>query len=159
MILLAVDTGTTKSAYVFVDTQTYKIEESGKVVNEDMMEIIRNGYYDACVLEMFSSYGMRVGKEVFESVVMVGRGMEASYAHGFNADRIERNKVKQFVCQKGGSVKDADVIQVLKDRFGEKGTKKNPGFFFGVAADQWQAFALAVAWIDMKKEGIPLYDL
>lgn len=159
MILLSVDTGTTKSAYVMVDTATYKIEESGKVDNEKMMEIARFGYYDACVIEMFSSYGMRVGKEVFESVVMVGRLMEAVYYRkGFNANRIERNKVKQFVCQKGGSVKDADVIQVLKDRFGGKGTKAEPGFFFGVTADSWQAFSTSVAYIDMQKEGVPFYE-
>ena len=159
MLLLSIDTGTTKSAYVFVDTATYKIEESGKVDNEKMMEIARFGYYDACVIEMFSSYGMRVGKEVFESVVMVGKIMEAVYYRkGFYADRIERQKVKQYVCCKGGSVKDADVIQTLKDRFGEKGTKKNPGFFFGINADQWQAFSTAVAYIDMKKEGVAFYE-
>jgi len=157
MLLLSVDTGTTQSAYTFVDTNTYKIEESGKVDNEKMMEIARYGYYDACVIEMFSSYGMRVGKEVFESVVMVGRLMEAVYyTKGFNAVRIERNKVKQYVCQKGGSCKDADVIQVLKDRFGEKGTKANPGFFFGVKADAWQAFSTGVAYIDMQKDGVIL---
>jgi len=157
MILLAVDTGTTKSAYVYVDTETYKIEESGKVDNEKMMEIVRYGYYDACAIEMFSSYGMRVGKEVFESVVMVGRVMEASRNRGIPADRIARNEVKGFVCRKKGAVKDADVIQVLKDRFGGKGTKKDPGFFFGTTADIWQAFALAVSCIDMKKEGVDMY--
>ena len=158
MLLLAVDTGTAKSAYVYVDTETYKIEESGKVDNEKMMEIARYGYYDACAIEMFSSYGMRVGKEVFESVVMVGRIMEASRNRGIPADRIARSKVKQFVCQKGGSCKDADVIQVLKDRFGSKGTKKDPGFFFGTTADIWQAFALATAWVDIKKEGVAFYE-
>ena len=159
MVLLAIDTGTAKSAYVMVDTNTYKIEESGKVDNEKMMEIVRFGYYDACVIEMFSSYGMRVGKEVFESVVVVGQIMEAVHYRGIVADRIERQKVKQYVVGKGGNVKDADVIRVLKDRFGDKGTKKNPGFFFGTTSDIWQAFALAVAYIDMKKEGVDMYAL
>lgn len=157
MILLAIDTGTVKSAYVVVDTNTYKIEESGKIDNGKMLDMVRFGYYDACVIEMFSSYGMRVGKEVFESVVMVGMCMEASHTRAIESDRIPRNRVKQYVCQKGGNVKDADVIQALKDRFGCKGTKKEPGFFFGTTADIWQAFALATAWIDMKKDGVDFY--
>jgi len=36
------------------------------------------------------------------------------------------------------------VNQVLRDRFGEKGTKKNPGKLFGVHDHIWSALALAV---------------
>jgi hypothetical protein len=40
------------------------------------------------------------------------------------------------------------LIRVLKDRFGEKGTKKNPGLTYGLIADMWQAFAIAVMAYD-----------
>ena len=42
--------------------------------------------------------------------------------------------------------------QALKDRFGDKGTKKKPGHFYGFSKDIWQAYALGVYWIDTQKE-------
>jgi hypothetical protein len=157
MLLLAIDTGTLQSAYVVVDTETYKIITSGKISNEEMLQLVRTGYYDVCVVEMFSSYGARVGKEVFESVVMIGRVLEACYPQ--TAYRIPRRKVKEYICGRGSAVKDADVIQALKDRFGSKGTKTKPGFFYGTTADMWQAFALATAYIDMRKDGVTDFDI
>ena len=154
MLLLAIDTGTLYSAYVIVETSTYKIEESGKVPNEKMLDIVRNGYYDASVVEMFSSYGARVGKEVFESVVMIGRVMEASYPREPKMARIPRRIVKEHICGRGSGVKDADVIRCLKDRFGDKGTKANPGFFYNIKNDEWQSCALATVYIDLMKAGV-----
>jgi len=152
LLILSIDTGTTESAYVYVDSETYKIEEFGKIPNADMLEIVRHGYYDALVVEMFSSYGMRVGKEVFESIVMIGRCLEANYPRIPEAVRIRRYEVKSHICGKA-SAKDADVLGALKERFGDKGTKASPGFFYGIKRDCWQAFGLCVAYIDKMKAG------
>lgn len=49
--------------------------------------------------------------------------------------------------------KDGIITQALCDRFAPgarnkgKGTKKEPGFFYGFSADVWQAFAVADAWL------------
>lgn len=151
MVLIAVDTGTRDSAYVVVETDTYEILEAKKVPNEDMLKLLRDGYYDDCVVEMFSSYGGGSGRDVFESIVMVGRVVESQWWR-FERDGkvIPRIEVKKHVC---GTVNanDASVIRALKDRFGDKGTKKNPGWFYGVKMDCWQAYALAVTHIDRMK--------
>jgi hypothetical protein len=39
--------------------------------------------------------------------------------------------------------KDKNIIQALKDKYGEKGTKADPGFFYGISSHVWQAFAVA----------------
>ncbi len=52
--------------------------------------------------------------------------------------------------------KDANISQALRDRFGEKGTKAHPGWFYGVSKDVWSAIAVGVAYYDMylvSKEG------
>jgi hypothetical protein len=51
---------------------------------------------------------------------------------------------------------DSYIRIVLIDRFAKhdkqrgRGTKSNPDWFYGVTADIWQAYALAVCWIDRK---------
>jgi hypothetical protein len=54
--------------------------------------------------------------------------------------------------------KDSNIRQSLVDRFapGErnygKGTKAKPGFFYGFAADAWQAYALGVTYLDIRRD-------
>ena len=74
----------------------------------------------------------------------------------FQTPRIQ---VKQHICH-DSRAKDSNIIQALVDRFayGErnrgKGTKKEPGFFYGFKADVWQAFALAVTWYDLTMQEV-----
>ena len=95
---------------------------------------------------MIASYGMPVGKEVFETCVWIGRFQQAAPI----GMRLEyRKDVKLHHCY---SVKatDSNITQALIDRFAcgvrnrGKGTKDDPGWFYGFRADIWQAYALAV---------------
>jgi len=100
------------------------------------------------VLEMVASYGMIVGQEIFDTCRVIGRIQEACERQGAKVTLVFRKTVAAHIC---GSVRasDANIKQALKDRFGGKGTKANPGIFYGVAgSDQWSAIALATWGID-----------
>lgn len=101
------------------------------------------------VIEMVASYGMAVGASVFETCVWIGRFTEAVGASGRPPELVYRKDVKLHHCGVTRA-KDANIRQALIDRFGGgasnggKGTKANPGPLYGLAADCWQAYALAV---------------
>jgi hypothetical protein len=100
------------------------------------------------VIEMISSYGMPVGKEVFDTCVWIGRFMQASTCP---VELIYRNDVKLHFCN-SPKAKESNINQALKDRFGDKGTVKNKGYFYGFKADVWQAMALAVTYLDKQNK-------
>jgi hypothetical protein len=106
-------------------------------------------------IEMIGHYGtgMPAGKEVFDTCVWIGRFMEHLLSKGVVSDLVMRRDVKLHICGTS-KAKDSNIRQALVDRFapGEpnygKGTKKKPGWFYGFSEDMWQAYALAVAYLD-----------
>jgi len=101
---------------------------------------------------MIASYGMSVGKEVFETCYMIGRLMEVLRLSS-SIRRVYRQDVKLALC---GSVraKDSNIRQSLIDRLGPPGTKKAPGPTYGVSGHAWAA--LAVAWYAAQKKEMEL---
>lgn len=155
-MIFAIDPGNVESAYAEMDSVTLKPVSVGKVDNKTLLEKVKQLPYDAeLVIEMVASYGMAVGKEVFDTVFWIGRFWEAG--NGLHRELIYRREEKLDLC---GSckAKDANIRQALIGRFAHgvrgdgKGTKKEPGWFYGFAADIWQAYAVGVTWAD-KKQG------
>jgi len=143
-MILAIDPGPEESAYVLMNGDDLRPVDFGKIPNTDLRSLFFNTV-NYTVIEMVASYGMAVGAEVFETCVWIGRFMEA--IRGSSCTRVPRIKVKQHLCH-DSRAKDANIIQALKDRFGNKGTKKNPGWFYGFKDDVWQAYALGVTYAD-----------
>lgn len=155
--VLAIDPGNTESAYVRTGADLYPIR-FGKISNEQLLADMRLASnqallreVDAVAIEMVASYGMAVGADVFETCVWIGRFYEA-VSRWQNAPRlmlVKRQPVKVHHCH-SAKAKDSNVAQALVDRFAPgqpnkgKGTKADPGWFHGFAADVWQAYALAV---------------
>ena len=152
--VLAIDPGNKYSAYVYcevvnISNRQYKILEKGKVINEELFTIIDSldiarEPYDL-VIEMVASYGMAVGKEIFETVFWIGRFYEKSQSE--NRTLIYRKDVKMYLCN-SMKAKDSNISQALRDRFGGKGTKKEQGFFYGFAKDEWSAFAIFITYVE-----------
>lgn len=144
MKVLGIDPGTTQSAYVLWDGG--HVIEADIIANHTMLMVLNlmRGVADLCVIEKIASFGMAVGAEVFETVYWTGRFAQCWHVEG--VVRIPRLEIKIHLC-KSARAKDANVSQALKDRFGQVGTKKNPGPLFGISSHKWAALAVAVcAW-------------
>ena len=74
---------------------------------------------------MIASYGMAVGKDVFETCIWIGRFTELARLQNIEVEYIYRKDEKINLCN-SMKAKDSNIRQALIDRFGEVGTKKDP---------------------------------
>ena len=148
-MIFAIDPGNIESAFVIVTDDLSKVINKGKVYNEDLLDIIwQVDKVSHVAIEGIQSYGMPVGKEVFETCYFIGRLQETFLReHGKFPLMIYRKEEKICLCH-SLKAKDSNIRQALIDRFGEVGTKKNPGYFYGFKKDIWSAMAVAVTYHD-----------
>lgn len=144
MIITAIDPGTTESAFVQFDSGKQEILAHGKVNNMEVMLAFSEGGTVAC--EMVESYGMPVGKEIFQTVLWVGRYWEACRWMGCYFHLIYRAEVKQTLCF-SMKANDAAIRQRLIDLLGPPGTKPKPGKTYGIHRDEWQALGVALTYL------------
>ena len=142
MTIIGIDPGNKESGYVIVSNG--KIEQSGVMENSLLLQSLANfeemDFPRIIAIEWIHSMGMAVGKEVFETCLWAGRFAERSGDAPIRL--IPRGVIKHHHCGKT-TAKDANVAQSLRDKYGQKGTKAEPGYFFGVSSHAWQAFAVA----------------
>lgn len=158
MRLLAIDPGTTQSAWV--EYEDGLPVAFGLDPNQQLLYVIRDSYADILAIESVASYGMAVGAEVFDTCVWAGRFIQQWWQRHAESSvgRVYRKDVKLHLC---GSMraKDANVRQALIDRYGGKelaiGRKASPGPLYGIKADIWAALAVAVFVADTSTTGAP----
>lgn len=154
--IMAIDPGNRYSAYVIMDAATLKPLEFGKLENEKLRGIMLNAQpaypWGAVVIERVQSYGMAVGREVFETCEWTGRYTEQAVMTGHSVFYIDRIEEKQYICH-DSRAKDSNVRRALIDRFAKhdfkngKGSKQNPDFFWGFHADVWAAYAVGLTFM------------
>lgn len=157
-MILAIDPGNVESAYCLIDVKTYKPIEIGKIDNYQMVKKIETLEYDAVVIEMIASYGMAVGKTVFDTCVWIGQFIANALFkdNQLKVQYVYRKDVKMNLCR-SMRAKDNNITQALIDRFAPytrnrgKGVKNAPGWFYGFKADIWQAYAVGVTYLDKNK--------
>lgn len=157
MIVLAIDPGSARSAWLTLNTATGGIRNAAASSNEHLLNLIRvdvrpGAPVEGVVIEKIEGFGMAVGAEVFETVYWSGRFAEA--AHPIPVWRIGRRIVKVHLCGTARA-KDPNVRQVLIDRYGgpsSRGTKSAPGPLYGIAKDLWSALAVAVTFADLRPD-------
>ena len=160
-LILALDPGNKHTGVILYAPESRRILEKEIVPNEDFHSlVVGEWYYDkyldrelhSAAIEMIASYGMAVGKEVFETCLWIGRFIETlQTCVSIDTKRVYRKDVKMHLCQ-SMKAKDANIRQALLDRFqasgGGKtpqiGTKALPGPLYGVKSHLWAALGVAV---------------
>jgi len=136
--LLAIDPGTSKSGWVvLVDGQ---IADAGVMDNTELLNLITTLAPPCISIEWIQSMGMAVGQEVFETCLWVGRFIQIA-PKSTRIIRVPRTQVKLHHCG-SARAKDPNVSAAVREKYGEKGTKKEPGYFYLVSSHAWQAFAV-----------------
>ena len=152
MRILAIDPGDKQSAYCFIDSEDLRPLRFAKAENAVVLLILQLEAYDFVVIERLASYGMPVGRNVFETCEWVGGFTQAAQKP---VDYIYRQDEKLYLCH-DSRAKDANIRRALIDRFAThdlkngKGTKKNPDWFYGFSADVWAAYAVGITYTETK---------
>ena len=138
MRVLAIDPGSERSALVAVEDDR-RISLSVILDNDE----VRRKLYELrahypIAIESIASYGMPVGREVFDTCYWIGRFIEASYPH--LVALVYRKDVKMHLCGTTRA-KDPNIRQALLDKFGKEATK-------GIKKDLWAALGVAVTHLE-----------
>jgi hypothetical protein len=151
-MILALDPGPAQTGYCAYDGGS--VLAAGVMPNDEMLAYLErahfrvNGYRLA--IEMIASYGMAVGREVFETCVWIGRFQQAWHKPEA-VELVYRKDVKMHLCGTT-KAKDANIRQALLDLFPrtgggatpQVGTKKQPGPLYGISTHAWPALGVAI---------------
>lgn len=152
MNILAIDPGTEQSGWCAFNGSA--VSGAGVMPNDELLTFIQRSHFEIngyrLAIEMVASYGMAVGKDVFETVRWIGRFQQA-WKRPEEAMLIYRRDVKLHLCN-SAKAKDGNIRQALLDMFprtgGGKtpqvGTKAQPGPLYGVSSHAWSALAVAI---------------
>ncbi len=153
--ILAIDPGTSHSAWLLLETATRLPVEFGIETNQRLLGMLRQQpcwqNWDeppllAC--EWVESYGMAVGKEVFETCWWAGRFCEAWACQGGPMKRVTRKQVKLHLCQ-SMRASDTNIRGAIIDLYGNTrreavGIKASPGPLYGIKTHLWAALGVAL---------------
>lgn len=152
-MIFAIDPGSTQSAYCMMGRDARPIHFA-KLPNEDLILLLRNYsvHISTVVIERVASYGMPVGREVFDTCEWIGRYTQVAADLKLPVEYILRQEEKLAIC-KSPKANDATIRKALIDRFAKhdfktgKGRSSSPDFFYGFKADVWSAFSVGISFL------------
>lgn len=177
MKIMAIDPGTTESAYVILDNQ-YQILSADKVGNDVILSIIADAPgLDAVIIEDIeprysstdrSAAGAVMGQSTIETIKAFGRFSWQASLRGLMVGSIFRRDERSCLIptkrnglpplpETAPKHADGQIRSSLIRRFARhdkergRGTKANPDTFYGFRGDMWQAMAVGVTWLDREK--------
>lgn len=164
MIIIAIDPGQAKSAFVILDTESATILAHEKTPNEELLTLLPKTIKDSgasvLAIEMIKSYGNAMGDSLLQTCVWIGRFIQKVEGINIKLELIPRKTIATHLCMRA-TANDKNVRAALIDMFGGKdvavGRKKTPGPLYGVTTDQWSALGVAVVCDKiMKIEGVKI---
>lgn len=161
--ILAIDPSCNESAFVLFEENTLRPIDMGFLPQDDMLNYLNKliEKFDTEVklklaVETIQFLGGTAGSTVFRTCILVGRILERASLSGIYSDikEIYRKEEKINLC---GTMRanDKRIKDALVSRFAKgvqnigKGTKKNPGWFYGFKKDLWQAYAVGITYYDL----------
>lgn len=148
--ILAIDPGTTRSAWVILDGATIRhsrIDENG-----EMLELVRAATTGAAfhtpydvVIEDIEPRQQPLGREVADTLRWIGRFMEA--ARPLPVHLVTRRAVTAHHVDGGTRDADKRIRAALIDRYGV-GSERKGGPLEGIVKDLWSALAIGLYWAD-----------
>lgn len=164
--LIAIDPGTYESGICLVRTSDAKPLWAGKFRNENLFwRLATEGLgliswktqWESCsaVIERISNPA-QANSEVFLTCEWIGRFDEKFRVAGVPVSFVFRHQEYRHLCSNTYGRNDKGIKAALVERFAYgkpnfgKGTKKDPGWFYGFSADVWNAYAVAVTFMDME---------
>jgi len=161
MRIAAIDPGPTQSALVVCETYSAggrlpKILEKDIMPNETVLATLGYLSYDLVLVERVAPYGQRaIGWETIETCEW-GSYFHLKSGREPHSCKVTRVQVKLALFGTTQRITDSAIRDEIIHRYGGKetaiGKKKTPGPLYGLKADLWQAFALIIAWPDLKQD-------
>lgn len=157
MKILAIDPGPVESCYCLIDADPFVFHYARMAENDELRRTLGSFSPDvsALVIEGVESYGMAVGREVFDTVFWIGRFFERAFLGKLPPHIIYRKTVKTTICHTT-SANDGNIRTRLMDVFGgkaAKGTIKQKGPIYGLSGHGWAALALALTYRETRGLG------
>lgn len=149
---LAIDPGPVESGWCVMLRDD--VIHSGVMPNVELLEYVQRTHFRVnatrLAVEMIASYGMPVGKEVFETCLWIGRFVQA-WHDPEAVHLVYRKDVKMHLCGTN-TAKDANVRRAIIDLYEptgggsipQIGTKAKPGPLYGVSSHAWPAIGVAL---------------
>lgn len=159
-MILAIDPGTFKSGWCLMKDDYTPVDFD----HEDNFDLYSKLLFGSIVhtegvIETMTSYGDS-GQTVLDTNIWIGRFYERmNNPHPvMGPDTIPAKRVREHLCP-GVKANDSTVMHSLVNRFSfdrhrerhGKGTKADPGFFYGFAKHVWRAYAVGVTYLDGRK--------
>jgi hypothetical protein len=122
------------------------LKEKNEFILHRLRQYRNSNPTDLYLIEMIQSFGLPVGKEVFETCVWIGRFTEALYP--CRVEFVYRIEEKLYLCHTTRA-NDSTIRQALIDRYGSTreeaiGKNASKGPLHGLKGDCWSALAIAV---------------
>jgi hypothetical protein len=118
-MILGIDPGPVESAYCLVDRE-YRIVAAGKVSTTSLLNGLRCAPPERVAVESIQSYGMVVGRSVFDTCYVIGRIQQVCDELKIPCVLYPRQEYLRRIC--GGShTKDSILRRSLALRFGGYG--------------------------------------
>ena len=169
--ILAIDPGTTMSGLCLLTSEDYRPLWCGKVDNEKVFDDFLTFTYTIpippraediqLVIERMQGNNMPVSSDVFLTCEWIGRfDVRFQTLLRGKTEYVFRREEYRALCGNLYSKNDVGIRSALVDRFAYgtsnhgKGSKKEPGWFYGFSADSWSAYAIGVTYLDKLRGGI-----